>query len=106
MQARMEAELGQQTENPESGREEKSKKGLITRMILDLEKQRREDDKLCEELLQCPEEGFHGSDPKADVECEPGDEAAPEPPAAGRHAGPGARPEADTRAAPGPPHVA
>ena len=79
MQARMEAELGQRTDDPESGKEEKSKKGLITRMILDLEKQRKEDEKLCEEVLQCPEEGFHDSAP--DVESEAGDEAAAtEPP--------------------------
>merc|ERR1719480_528310 len=38
---------------------EDKRKGLIKKMILELEEERRKDEALADELLKCPEEGFH-----------------------------------------------
>ena len=39
-------------------------------MILELEEERRKDEALADELLKCPEEGFHKDRNKDDVEDE------------------------------------
>merc|ERR1719234_831682 len=49
---------------------EDKRKGLIKRMILELEEERRKDEALADELLKCPEEGFHKDKNKDDVEDE------------------------------------
>ena len=46
-------------------------KGMIARMIRELEKERRKDEDLAEELMNCPEDGLHDiHEDKADVEEE------------------------------------
>merc|ERR1719480_330163 len=52
---------------------EDKRKGLIKKMILELEEERRKDEALADELLKCPEDGFH-KDKKTDEEG--GDEEA------------------------------
>jgi len=46
---------------------EDGRKGLISRMILELEEERRKDEALAEEMLKCPEEGFHKDDNEEDA---------------------------------------
>ena len=57
---------------------EDKRKGLIKKMILELEEERRKDEALADELLKCPEDGFH-KDKKTDEEGED-EEADSDPP--------------------------
>ena len=59
-------------------KEEDKRKGLIRKMILELEDERRKDEELADQLLTCPEEGFH--EYKAKDKHDGEEEDASEPP--------------------------
>ena len=70
MRERMRVKEEEAEVDKEAGREKK-KKGMVTRMILELEEERREAERLQREVLEameCPEEGLNYTDPEEQEE--------------------------------------